>query len=406
MVQLVYLARGLITALALVIFAYPIALFYHSPELAYGLALLGLPAAINGFLHLDIRRVQREHNFRPQAVAMLVAEIGAFIATALAAWLTHRFTAIIFGLVTRAVLATSLSHLQAQRGYLLKWDQSTVRRLTAFAAPLTINGLFLFIVSQSDRVIVGNQLGVSELGKYSAITLLIYYPISTIANYLHAIYIPVIAATRDNFNHRIRASDNLGGLTLILGLAMMVGFAVLAPSIAPLIYGSRFAQSAILVGLIGTLQIARFLLSWPTTVALAIGRSRTVLFSNIAHLAAIPTAFMGLWIFGGMMGVVGGILAGEVLANVVALALLNRALGRPPSQGFDRLVEFLVGCAAIIGWNLAITSHSLPAELAALAASVVALAWLAKREARALRDLWSLAERLLKTFQRSSHATP
>ena len=162
MVQLVYLSRGLLTATALVLSAYPIALFYHSPRLAWGLALMALPSVINGFLHLDIRRAQRQHDFHPQAVGILFAEIGALLATATAAWLTHQFTALIFGLVTRAVLMTAVSHIQAKRRYALKWDRDSARRLAHFAAPLTINGFLLFIVSQSDRVIVGNQLGLGR----------------------------------------------------------------------------------------------------------------------------------------------------------------------------------------------------------------------------------------------------
>ena len=405
MVQLVYMARGLITAAALVIFAYPIALFYHSPQLALGLALLGLPALINGFLHLDIRRVQRQHDFRAQGIAMAVSEVGALLATGLAALLTHRFTAIIFGLVFRAVLMTGLSHLQAKRPYLLKWDPGSVERLTRFAAPLTVNGFLLFILSQSDRVIVGNQLGVAELGKYSAMTLLLYYPVATIAAYLHGIYIPVISAERDNLEKRGRVSDDLAGITLLLGLAMMIGFAIVAPTVAPLVFGPRFAQTAMVVGLIGILQIARFILSWPTTAALAIGRSSTVLFANLAHIVAIPTAFIGLWLLGGLTGLVTGFFTGEVFAIIVALILLNRDMKRPWYFGFGRIVEFLVACAAIIGWNLALMSRAWPWELAAGLGSLMALVWFLRREAAAIRDLWSLVERLLRSTLQNQHAT-
>ena len=291
LVQIVYLCRGFLTATALVVSAYPIALFYHSPRLAAGLALLALPSIINGFLHLDVRRVQRDHDFQAQAVVTLVAEVGALVATGVAAWLTHQFTAVIFGLVTRALLATTLSHLQAKRPYRLKWDRAAARRLAHFAAPLTINGFLLFIVSQSDRVIVGNQLGLTALGKYSAMMLLIYYPTTMVSSYLHGIYIPIIAAHRDDLAERGRASDGLGGLTVLLGLAMVVGYAALAPTIAPAIFGHRFAQPALLVGMVGALQIARFLLSWPTTAALAIGRSRTVLLGNLTHIFGHSSGF-------------------------------------------------------------------------------------------------------------------
>jgi O-antigen/teichoic acid export membrane protein len=352
LVQMVAVGRGAMVALGLVVFAIPIAYFYNTPQLAKGLAILALSPLINGFMHFDNRRAQRDHDFRSEATSVICAELAGLTATLVAAWLTHAFTAILFGVITRAVVAVLASHLLAKRRYALGWDRQNAPRLARFGAPLLLNGLMLFVVSQGDRVIVGHELGVKALGYYSAVMLLIYYPAGLLVRYLVGINIPLIAAQRDHPRDRDRAIDAMGGNTLLLAVGMASGFAVVAPPIIPLLFGARFAQAPLLVGLIGCLQTARFMLTWPTTVALATGRTGTVLLSNLAHGFAFVGAYVGLRLVGGMAGLVSGFLAGEMLATALAMMLVNRNNGRALTDRFDRLGVCIATYCLVISWNI------------------------------------------------------
>jgi O-antigen/teichoic acid export membrane protein len=380
LVQLVYVVRGAAVAGTLVICAIPIAYLYNTPQLASGLALLALSPLISGFLHLDIRRLQRGHDFRSEAGCMIAADMAGLVAAIVGAWLTRNFMAVVCGMVTRAIVLVAGSHMQAIRTYRLGWDCEHAPRLARFAAPLMLNGLMLFIVLQGDRVIVGNQLGVTALGYYSAVVLLIYYPSYIVANYMHAIFIPVIAARRDSARDRNDVSDDLGAQTMMLAVAMAVGFAIVAPPMIPVLFGVRFAQPALLVGMIGVLQVARFLLGWPTTMALAMGRSTTVLMSNLAHFLIFPGALIGLRLIGGLTGVVAGFTGAELIAVAVALSLLNHATHRNPWHGFDRLGVLMLTGVAIGVWNFALGARSLPGCGAMLVVSVVLIVWLCRRE--------------------------
>lgn len=400
--QLVGMSRGVITAACLVTFSVPIAYFYHQPRLAGGFAVLAIAPFTLGFLNLDIRRQQRTHDFRSQAISMLAAELSGLVATITAAWVVRDFTAILYGLITRAVVLVLVSHLRSERPFRPAWSREHAPRLARFAAPLMLNGFMLFIVSQGDRVIVGNQLGAKALGFYSSVFLLIYYPTALLAEYIHAMYIPMIAAQRDSRLGRNSVCDDLGAKTFLLGILMAVGFAIAAPTLVPILFGRRFGQSSLLVGLIGILQVARFLISWPTTTALAIGRSDTVLVSNLAQLIAFAGAFIGLWLIGGLGGVVVGFILGELIAIAVALILLNRNMDRGPLHGFDRLLAFTCVCGAIVGWNLALGSGGWPAQACMLILSVALGVWLWRRESAVIVELVSLARRYARLLF-SSH---
>jgi len=396
LVQLVYVGRGLAIAAGLVAFAWPIAQFYKAPELVHGLVILALSPLILGFLHLDVRRTQRTSDFRAEAVMIIAAETSSLVATVIAAWLTHSFTAILYGLITRAIVMVLVSHLRAERPYALAYARAHAPRLARFAAPLMLSGLLLFMGSQGDRVLVANRLGFAALGHYSAVLLLIYYPAAVILRYMHVIYMPMVAAGRDDDAQRDHASGRLGGQTQLLALGMAVGFAIVAPTAVTILYGARFTQSAMLVGMIGILQAARFLINWPSTVALAMGRTRTVLVGNLVRLLAFPGAFLGVALIGGLRGVVAGFIAGELISIAASLALLNRNMGRPLIRGFDRLAAFILASVAIVGWNVAIGRRSLAGEIGLLVASLLLAAWIVRREREAIGEAIALAARMLK----------
>jgi O-antigen/teichoic acid export membrane protein len=386
LVQLVFIVRGVLIALALLVLAVPLASFYKVPQLAIGFSVLALSPLILGFTHLDNRRAQRSLDFRAEAVTMMWSETVGFAATLTAALVTQSFTAILYGLIGRALVVVAVSHLRSERPYAIGYAHQHARRLATFGGPLMLSGLMLFIGSQGDRVVVANQLGVKILGQYSAVLLLIFYPSAVLMKYMISMYIPLVARHRDDNGQRNEVLNRIGGQTLLLSLAMAGGFALVAPPMVSLLYGNRFKQSAIIVSLIGILQTARFMINWPTTAALAEGHSRTVLGANMARVLVFPGALLGVRLFGGLAGLVAGFIMGELIAVATGLVLLSRNRGRSALDGMDRYALFLATSAAIISGAIATTENSAPGLIAASFAFLASIAIALHRERRVLRD--------------------
>ncbi|MGH7023394.1 MAG: oligosaccharide flippase family protein [Caulobacteraceae bacterium] len=393
LVQLVYVTRGSMIAIALAIFAIPLAALYKQPVLAAGFAFLGIARFIRGFLHLDMRRAQRTNDFGPEAKCIIASEVIGLVVMVAAAWFTRSFTAVVWGIIARACVAVVLSHLLAKRRYAIGWDRADAPRLIRFSLPLMISGLMLFIGSQGDRVVVADWLGTKMLGEYSAVLLLIYYPAALVSGYVHALFVPMVAAERDDPERRDKVIEFLGGQTLLLGIGMCAGFALVAPLAVTVLYGHRYTQSALLVALIGILQSTRFLIVWPTTVNLSLGRTRPVLVSNIVRFLAYPGAFVGVYLMGGLAGLVAGFAAGELIAIAAGVVLMNRGAGRAWLAEFDRLAAFALTCGLAVGWNLALARASTMAEIALAVASIALGAWIARREREVIAEAVTLARR-------------
>ncbi|MBV8682310.1 MAG: oligosaccharide flippase family protein [Caulobacteraceae bacterium] len=400
LVQTVYVLRGFTTALLFIVVSVPVSMLYRQPTLVTGLCFLAISPLLGGFVHMDTRRSQRWMDFRPEAICGMVGEIAGLIAVLIAAWTTRHYTAIIFGLVTRALFSVVTSHIVAKRKYALGWSRTHALRMAAFSGPLLLNGLMLFVGSQMDRVIVGNQLGVTNLGLYSAVLLLVYYPSALLVRSMYALSIPQAAAARDDVAGLGEVSDRLGGVNVGFAICMAAGFAVVAPLLVPLLYGERFRQTALLIGLIGILQTTRFLITWPSAIALAMGRSRSVLATNTTRLCVIPGAFIGLKLIGGLEGVLIGFICGELASVIVSLLLLNRIIRRQTFSGFDRLGLFVLVGVAIVGWNLLLPKASPITILLLLLGTVVLAGIVVRREWRTLQLALATTGTYLRRLQR------
>lgn len=397
LVQLVFVARGVFTSAFLILAGSQIAALLNQPAL--GPAFLGLAVypIVAGLLHLDMRRSQRRNDFRSEASGLLLGELGGLAATAIAALITRDFTAIIYGLVTRSAIMVLVSHLSAERRYSVGYSREHGPRLTKFALPLMLNGVLLFIGSQGDRLVVGGQLGLAALGHYTATLLLILYPAAILMRFSSSMHLPRIAAGRDDANIRDRACDQLGGQTLLLGIGMAAGFALVAPWMIVVLYGSKFAQPAMIVALIGALQSTRFMRQWPTTVALAIGRSGNVLINNVIRMLGLPAALIGAWAIGGLKGVILGFAAGEIIALASSIWMLNQAAGRRPLQDFDRLACFILALLCIFGGVATADAPGLWKVSVVTVSSLALTGWIVWREAATIREAVAIGLRALRS---------
>jgi O-antigen/teichoic acid export membrane protein len=347
LVHLMALGRGLFMALALVVLSGPLARFYHRPELGPAFIALAISPLIGGFLHFDLRRMQRWHDFSREASVMLFGEIAGLAATVIAAFITHDFTAVIWGMTARSLTLVVASWRVAERRYAAGYSREYARRLAAFAMPLMANGILLFFGAQGDRLLISNRLGVAELGHYSAVLLLVFYPSQVLSRFIQAIQLPLLASVRDDPIALRSSIGALSGQALVLAAAQTFGFAVVAPFAVPLLYGPAFALPTLVIALIGILQAHRFIRLWPTIQALAMGRSAIVLGNNLIRLTAIPMALLGMYLLGGLVGLILGLVIGEVAAFMAAVVLSNRSAGLASFANFSRVLAFTTTCAAV-----------------------------------------------------------
>jgi O-antigen/teichoic acid export membrane protein len=357
LVQLAMAGRGALITVALVATAPLLAVLYRAPALTPALMAMGIASLIMGLINLDLYRVQRQGNFRPEAYEIIFGELAGLAGTVAAALVVRDHTAIIYGLVLRALVSVGVSHLTAVKRYSWGFSLPEYRLFAVFAAPLFINGLLLYAGSQGDRVIIARNFGPTILGQYSAILLLILYPGAAISKFLANTHMPQLAATRDDPALHAREVELMGGRTVLIVTAMCIGFAVVAPIAAPLLYGPRFHQPATLFAMLGMFHTNRVLRAWPTTVAIALGRSTIVMAQNGVRILGLPAAVVAAAVFHSLEAVVSALILGEAVTLWVMLWMLARAGAMSLRPELVRSVIFLSISVTTFAWSWAITHH-------------------------------------------------
>jgi O-antigen/teichoic acid export membrane protein len=309
---------------------------------------MALTPLIGGLVHMDVYRAQRANEFRPASILIASSEVAGLVGTAVAALLLRDHTAIIYGLVLRATTLVGVSHLLAKRRYAWGFSRAEAHRFIAFAVPLFFNGLLLFLGTQGDRILVSG-LGKEELGRYSASQLLIFYPAAILLRFMVNTHLPGLAGRRDEPAAFFQATEKLAGRTALLCIGVALGFAVVGPFAAPLLFGKAFQQLPIVFALLATLQTIRTVRLWPSTVALALGRSTLAAVDNAARLIALPVAFAVNQAHPGLISILAGFVVGEITALVATMLLVNRASGMPNRSGVIRVMLYVTVCALMIG---------------------------------------------------------
>lgn len=346
-VQMVNMVRGWIMAAAMFLLSGVIAGYFHAPRLKVGIELMAVAPLILGFLHFDARRMQRARIFGPEGYMQIASEsLNLIVTLALAIWL-QSFVAVAFGMAARSLGMVVVSHLVAQRRFRLGLSRDDLGPLQRFSGPLIANGALLFVSTQGDRLLVSDRLGVTALGIYSAILLLIYYPSGVLHKFMQSMHLPRVAQSRHDLTAFNLSVDRLSRQTLMLAVLMMAGFAVTVPLVVPILYGPAFRQGADIIALIGVMQSIRLLHVWPSTVALGIERSKQVLLANILRMSAFPLALLAMTFMGRLPGLVIGFAIGEFLAVILSIVIANRSMGRSQAGDLIRLGLF-AACAISI----------------------------------------------------------
>ena len=345
--------RGVMTTILLVAVVAPLTHFIDVGLSAGSICLVALASFIGGFTHRGMKSVQRGGNFAPESITQLVGDLGSLAVAIPVAIMTQSHISIIAGLIARSALVLVMSHLMVRVPYRLSWSRAHLRRFWDFGWPLLVNGPLLFFSAQADRIFVSAELGATALGVYSAVLVLVMSPSTAILRWLGTVNMPVLSRVfHDTGDLRVQgAVYKYSAMMFLLGWAMFCGFAYFGTTAISILYGSKYETAPVLVGLIGLLQIIRFLRAWPSTMALSVAGSGGILVSTIIRLMALPVAYLGLLYFGGLPGLIGGFVVGELFALLVSLYIVNRKANRGAGTGFAAVGAF-VALACTVIWSV------------------------------------------------------
>jgi O-antigen/teichoic acid export membrane protein len=352
--------RGVIAAVAMFLLADWIATFLGIPEVAWAYQLLAVVPILNALQHFDIYRLNRQMRFKPLLLTGMLPALASVIAVwPLVIWLGD-YRVMLYALILQIGLTALMSHLVAERPYRLVLDRALMVRSLTFGWPLLVNGFLMFFVFQGDKMIVGREMGMETLAIFAMGLTLALTPTLIIGKSAQNFFLPQLSQphiAEAQFRHRAVITVEA---VLAMTLIFVLGIALVGPALVHVLLGKGYAELAVLLIWFVILQAIRIFKVGPQIIAMAKGHTGNDMYANVARLLVFPAAWYSAVTSGDLLTLLGIAIAGEALALVVALYLLQQRCRFPL-----RLIR-----RSIIGSVLALTAAGLMAGLPALAPQV------------------------------------
>lgn len=318
--------KGIIVGIIIFISAPFIAELFKVPEALWAYQLVSIVPVLRGFMHLDWRRLQRDMLYLP---ALYVEMIPQFFIVILA-WpfviYFGDYSALLWLIILQVIISLIVSHCVAKRVYLIKWNRRYGLRIYEFGWPLLLNGILLFFIFEGDKLIIGSEYSMFELGVFTIAFNLAITVSTVVGKMITALTLPILSKVKNNeqvFQKYYKVSVKF---TSAFAVIISLPFILIGENLIHFIYGEKYLMAGEFISWMGVGVLIRTYRLVPTIAAIAKKDTKNSLISNLFRLVGLVGAVMSAWynlpiVYIVMSGVVGEFFA--LLASVYRLKVLH-----------------------------------------------------------------------------------
>jgi O-antigen/teichoic acid export membrane protein len=282
------LAFGVGISMLFAALANPVGSFLGDPQVGAMVAAGGLTFAVCAVGTTSQAVFMREMRFRSIELRYWFALAFASVVAVLAAGAGAGAWALVLQQI--AMLAIFAAALWWRAGWRpsLEFSGSAFRELGSFAIRIAGGRWARLAELLVLSLLIGKLVGVSDLGAWT-------FAMSTVILPLTVIAIPIAEVLFSAFSRLRDEPERIAALWLqsirflaAVTLPLLLGLAVVAPDLIPVVFGSHWHVSVGIVQVLSVYVIIRSLQSWSSVVMDAVGRPQVALWTQLAALCLTP----------------------------------------------------------------------------------------------------------------------
>lgn len=196
-------------------FASPfIATFYNSPQLTILSRVIFLAIVFNSFSIVQNANFVRKLNFKPYALASIIAMTIAGITSVILALYDWGVWALVANIVLLAGIRTICLWIQSDWFPIFKIRYSSIKRYFSFGSSLLLQGLLDRIVTNMESLFIGKFYQKSDLGYFSQARKLDSYVIQTSTTVIQKVTYPILSSVGDDISKLRIGYKRIIGITM------------------------------------------------------------------------------------------------------------------------------------------------------------------------------------------------
>jgi O-antigen/teichoic acid export membrane protein len=341
----VQVLRGFLVSATVALLAFPMASFYGEPELFSLLSVVGLMGIVQGFASTSLGTLTRRVRQGRAITLELTSQVCAIIVMVVWALVHPTVWALVGGALTQAAVLSISSHW-AIPGYRnrFRYERAAIRSIIEFGGWILISTAFTFVMTNSDRLVLGKLMDPAQLGVYSIALFTPLLVIAIVRQLATRVLFPVYARlSHGDLPTMRRETMRLRAGILALMLPILWILAVVGPEIVALLYDERYHEAGWMLQILSVGAIGRVIALTAESIALARGNSFQHMLLQASHAALMV---VGMGVGASTHGIV-GLLVGLSVARLLGYLPLVPIM-RSNGVWLPRLDAIAFGLSAIV----------------------------------------------------------
>jgi len=281
--------RGALISLLIFGTAGPVSNFFNSPgskEFLYVAALIPL---IRGFINPSVVKFQKDLLFDKEFLYRISIFSVETLVSVLGVVITKSPWGLVWGLVVGALFEVAYTFVVVRPWPKFDFDPEKTKKVIERGKWVTIFGIFDYLYTQSDNIVVGRLLGVAPLGIYDNAYTISTAPLSEIGDVFYRVTFPVFSKISEDVTRLKSAFIKNTVTTFVLMSLAGIFIYVFATPIVQILFGKGWEAAIPVVKFLSILGVVRGVAS--STNSMLVARKKQ---KYSAIITIVST--LGLWI--------------------------------------------------------------------------------------------------------------
>lgn len=286
---IVSIFRGILISVLILILASPISTFFSSPMVRNLLYITALVPLIRGFINPSIVKFQKELQFNKEFMYRISVFFVDSLVSVLGVIILKSIYGLVLGMLAGVIYEVFYTFVMARPWPKFKFEIDKFKKIINRGKWVTLFGVFDYLYTQSDNIIVGRLLGVAPLGIYQNAYKISTAPLSEIGDIFYRVTFPIfskISGDRD----RLKSAFLKNTLTtFILMTTLGIFIFIFAEPIVNILFGIGWESAIPVVRLLAILGVVRGVASSANSMLVAREQQK---YSAVITIAST----IGLWL--------------------------------------------------------------------------------------------------------------
>jgi O-antigen/teichoic acid export membrane protein len=283
------IVRGALIAVLIVATAGPISAFFKSADSMYLLYLVALVPLVRGLINPSVVKFQKDLLFHKEFVYRISVFVVESVISVVGVIILRNPYGLVFGLIAGAIFEVIYTFIAARPRPKFDFNLIKTKRVIDRGKWVTLFGIFDYLYTQSDNIVVGRILGVAPLGIYQNAYKISTTPLTEVGNIFYTVTFPVFSKISGEAA-RLKSAfikNTLVNFVLMSGAGIFIF--LFASPIVNILFGAGWGAAIPVVKLLSILGVVRGVVG--STGSLLIAKEKQ---KYTAIVMMVST--LGLWI--------------------------------------------------------------------------------------------------------------